>query len=98
MCHMLNIILGITLHINLTHLDINTHTTAFSQRLKRRQALEHISRQRRDLVGRQTPAQTQAGRGLSQWRLPFACSQCHATAALSHTQQKHQKLYTSNDM
>jgi hypothetical protein len=61
MCHILNIILDITLHINLTHLHIYTHTTAFSQLPKRRQALEHISRQRRDLVENQIPAQTQAG-------------------------------------
>jgi hypothetical protein len=39
----------------------HTHTHTHSQVMKRRQALEHPLRQRRDLIAVQPPAQAQAG-------------------------------------
>jgi hypothetical protein len=57
--------LNITLHIRLTHWQINTHAHTkirdFLQGKNWGQSLEHISRQRRDLVAVEIPAQTQAG-------------------------------------
>ncbi len=46
---------------NLTGFKPHTHKHMHSQRLKRRQALEHPLRKRRDPNAVQTPAQAQAG-------------------------------------
>ncbi len=49
-------------------------TCHFSQRLKRREALEHALRQHRDLVVAEKPGQTRTHRVRVVWRLPHTCA------------------------
>ena len=73
-------------------------TCSYSQALKRREALEHAHRQRRDLIAKEIPAQAHTG---WEWRSGcLTCAHgaiwCHASEACSWHKTWHLYLHTSN--